>query len=1566
MSQKIVEQDINKDLLSQTIASFLDHALPGENDGFDENSAKEAALFALNLGLVRDDNRPLVAVETFTNNAGRLALRIAIINDDMPFIVDSVSAALGNAGLEIERLIHPVLHLVRDNDGRLSSIAGTRADLGKTMEGHSRESVIYIEADRVDAAKRQNLKIILEQVLGDVRGAVGDWPNMVDILRADAKNIRDSEAAALINWFADGQMTILAHEIVDNKGKVSAKKGIAHSIDGSILSLPSVNLALKHLAQNPKTDLLVLKSNRSSTVHRSALLDLLVVANRNAKGDVQSLSITAGLWTSAALAEVPEDVPILRQRQSELLNKFGFDPQGHAGKALTHSLTSLPHDLLVSLKPEDLERITLSAMSLSDRPRPKLIAVRSPLGRHLSVFVWLQRDDVSTNMRRIIGDMVCEAAQAKLLSWTIGLEEGGLALLRYTLDLPDRSIRVDEDALDAKLRLMVRGWEPAVEGYLAEQSDAKRAAAIVSRFGPMVPVEYRTRHGIEQSAEDLLRMVQMEREGKKNVRIYLREGDDENRLRLKIYNLDGSLHLSDAVPALENFGFSVVEETPTELVSQNDEGEKKSFGYIHDFLLGTNQVASQDLAARAEILEQAIVDVLEGAAEDDRFNKLITVAGLEPQAVIWFRAWFRYLRQAGLSYGLLTFVDALNKVPHIAAALAHLFTLRHDPNWSGDREVESKAICKKIQSDLAQVSAIDDDRIIRLLNSLILAVLRTNAFAPSAQQALAFKIDSSKIPILPKPLPWREVWVYSPRVEGIHLRAGPVARGGLRWSDRRDDFRTEVLGLMKAQRVKNAVIVPTGAKGGFYPKMLPNMADDRDKWFEEGKESYRIFIRSLLSLTDNIVDDKIVHPDAIVRHDADDPYFVVAADKGTATFSDVANALAAERGFWLGDAFASGGSYGYDHKAMGITAKGAWVSVQRHFLEMGMDVQKDESRVIGIGDMSGDVFGNGMLLSKAIKLVAAFDHRHIFIDPNPDAAAAWKERKRMFDLPRSSWEDYDPKLISKGGGIFPRSAKSIKLTPEIRNMLNIEEKEIEPSALMTLLLKAPVDLLWMGGIGTYIKARSENHVEVGDPSNDAIRVNAEDIQAKIIGEGANLGVTQAARISYALKGGRINTDFIDNSAGVDCSDNEVNIKIPINRLMVAGDLAEAKRNKLLVDMTDAVSELVLDDNRAQALALSIAQADGAEAMASYLRLIERFEGEGRLDRQVEGIAANDDLQRRSAEGFGLMRPELAVILSTSKIALQDAIEGIDVADDAAMDSELLAAFPPMLVKAHKDALLSHRLRTEIVATKIANRIINRMGMLHPFELAEEEGAPLAEVAKAYIIIERLFNLTAIFDDITTAKVDEETRLALYTRLAKATRLHMADLMRTDLLHRPIGEILEILSGQISKLQQNVDDILTQDARIEAEQSIISLQQSGAPTKLVQILLGLEKVDGAIGIVNLALNRELTPEDVAQAFVKIGDMLGLGWAQRMAVQMQPSDPWEKLLVAGIARDLQQMRLDFLNRSRGDMDGFIERWGDMHLARIQQFKHLVTQARQGGMLSLAMLAQIAGQARVLLNR
>ncbi|HKR25527.1 MAG TPA: NAD-glutamate dehydrogenase domain-containing protein, partial [Allosphingosinicella sp.] len=1243
----VAGETANRRLLDALSGALCGRALPGELSDFSDEDCRAAAEFIADCAMRRAPGTAVVRLHSTGTRLGHRRMRIGIANDDMPFLVDSVAGAIAARGLIIHRLLHPVVCVRRDEDGRLTDVEPLCDDKDR------RESLMYIEVDRADARARTELLAELQRVLADVRLAVADWHAMQARMLADADKIEDPEGRALLTWFAEGAMTLLGFEI-ERPGAPSDSTLGLFSLPGEPTDEGGCEGAIRYFERGGEEPLMA-KADRKSPVHRRVPLDLVVVPVRE-QGKITGVGVHVGLWTSQALNAPVEEVPLLRRRLAELEQVFGFEPQGHSGKALRHAMMSLPHDLLINLDTESVRHLVVTAMSLADRPRPTLALVRSILRGHLFTFVWLPRDEVTTERRLAIGDMIARAAGGRQTNWSVDLGDGDLALVRYTHTIDAKRETPDAEALDRELDAMVRGWEPAVEGKLAELTDDRVAARLTITYASGFPSAYRSRYPTDDAAYDILRLDSLANDRQRSVRLYRLEIDPESQLRLKIYRKGGLVPLSDVVPVLEHFGFHVLKETPTRL-------EGASGGHIHEFAVTTADDSPADaVMARAEVIEEAVAAVLEGRSENDAFNQLIVSVGLEPREVTLFRAWFRYLRQTGLSYSLVTVVDALSSAPEVTKGVIALFDAVHDPDVDGPRDDAVKAAARRIDRGLANVAAIDEDRILRLIRGVIVATLRTNAFAPSGREALAFKLDSALVPGLPAPVPWREIWVYSPRLEGIHLRGGPIARGGLRWSDRRDDFRTEILGLMKAQMVKNAVIVPTGAKGGFYAKQLPPMSS-RDAWLAEGTEAYRIFIRTLLSVTDNIVGETVVDPDRVIGNDGDDAYFVVAADKGTATFSDVANAIAIERNFWLGDAFASGGSNGYDHKAMGITAKGAWVSVQRHFKELGIDVQVEPIRVAGVGDMSGDVFGNGMLLSKALKLVAAFDHRHIFLDPDPDPAASWVERKRMFELPRSTWDDYDKALISKGGGVFPRSQKSIPLSAEVRAMLGLEAEEVEPTELIAAILHAELDLLWFGGIGTYIKARAESHADVGDPGNDAIRVNAFELRVKAIGEGANLAVTQAARIEFSQAGGRINTDFIDNSAGVDCSDNEVNIKIPLNREMAEGRLELGERNLLLAEMTDDIAELVLEDNRLQTLALSIAERGGARALPRLIRVIEILEESGRLNRAVEGLEGNEELLRRAQASLGLTRPELAVLLSTSKMRLQAAIEGSKFTDD---------------------------------------------------------------------------------------------------------------------------------------------------------------------------------------------------------------------------------------------------------------------------------------------------------------
>ena len=1525
------------------------NALPGETQGLTREAEREAAEFLAQVAARRKPDEVEIAIESTGGEAGYRRMRIGIVNDDMPFLVDSVANAIARRQIAIHRLLHPVVCVNRDDKGVLHDVEALCTDKKR------RESMMYLELDRVDARERRELAADLKRVLEDVRLAVRDWPKLQGKMREEAREIADPEGAALLDWFADGAMTLLGYHVERPYEAPSGNLGI-FSVPGAPTDSGGCLGAMNYLEHGGDVPLMA-KAERQSTVHRRVPLDLVVVPLREG-GKVVGISVHAGLWTSEGLRAPPEEVPVLRERLKQLDEDFGFDPKGHSGKALRHSVASLPRDLLLTIGYEDLRALVMMAMSLADRPRPALLQVRSILKGQLFTFVWLPREELTTARRTMIAELLERSIERKVTSWSVELGDGDLALIRYTQYIEEEAPQPDAKALDAAIVEMVRGWAPAVEAELIAAAGAQRATRLALTYLNAFPDGYRARTAPEEGAADILRLCDLAGDNDRGVRISRRDTDAPGQFRLKIYRQGALIPLSDAVPVFENFGFRVLEEMPTALTGRA--------GYIHDFLVEVGSEADLDaILARISEIENAIANVLCGVAENDEFNQLVLYARLDTRSVVWIRAWFRYLRQTGSSFGLITVVDALRRAPNATRALIGLFVAAHDPAAKGrDKQVDKYG--DDLSRSLAKIRSIDDDRILRRLRALVQAMVRTNAFAPAADEAIAFKIDSSMVPGLPMPVPWREIWVYSPRVEGLHLRGGPVARGGIRWSDRRDDFRTEILGLMKAQLVKNAVIVPTGAKGGFYPKQLPPMSN-RDAWLLEGTESYQVFIRSLLSITDNIVNDAVVHPGSVVIHDGDDPYFVVAADKGTATFSDIANALALERNFWLGDAFASGGSHGYDHKAMAITARGAWISVQRHFLEMGVDVQTDNIIVAGCGDMSGDVFGNGMLLSKSLKLIAAFDHRHIFIDPDPDPAVSWWERKRLFDLPRSSWDDYDRKLISEGGAVYSRSEKSISLSPQERRALGIDMKSVEPAILINAILKAPIDLLWFGGIGTYIKASDQTQAEVGDPSNDALRADGYELRAKVIGEGANLAVTQAGRIEFAEQGGRINTDFIDNSAGVDCSDNEVNIKIPLNREMAEGRLSFDKRNRLLVKMTDDVANLVLEDNRLQSLALSIAEAGGATALPGHVRTIELLEAAGRLDRKVEGLESSDFLLRRVQENRGLTRPELAVVLSISKLVLQDAAEELHLADDELTEPQLFDAFPKPMRKDHADAIRAHRLRNEIIATKAANRLVNRLGPGIAFDLTEEEGASLQQVISAFLVAERLLDLDRLWAEIEQDNLPETVRIELFSITAASVGAHLSDVLRAAAGETRVHELCKELEPGVRRISAAAAKLIRSEVRNEAAARRDRLIALGASEDIVRGLVRLYELDGVFGIAALAAKQEVDELALTRAYTKLGEALGLDWAQQQVARFVPADQWERLLTAGLARDFEQLRIEFLSRRRAsNPETEVDQWIDQQRPRIEQFRHLVSRARAEGQVSASMLAQIAAQARILLAR
>ena len=1554
-------------------AALFVAALPGEADGIDEGT--RAAIVAL-VGTVarqRLPGQPVVALDTAPSTAsGRRRLGLVIVNDDMPFLVDSVSSAITAAGLGIDRLLHPIVDVRRDAEGMLLAVVGVASDA--VMPGTTRESLIYIELERASARARAALLETLRGVLADVRAAVEDWPAMLGALRGVARDLAEnpppvaphlaSESIAFVEWLAADNFTLLGCRRYALDGDLddpafvpggAAGQGLLRDPDYPLWDGDSADVPpqLRRQLALPEP-LLITKSGALSTVHRRVAADLIAVKGFDRAGRVISETRFLGLFTSAALATSPRQVQLLRRKVGEVIDALGFARGAHTGKALVHVLEAFPREELFEASPDRLKSMALGLLSLLDRPRPKLFARADPFGRFVSVLVYVPRDMYTSGVREAVGRMLVATLGGAVERYEVELRAEGLARVHYVVDTTGKSGAFDEADLDRRLNALVRGWDEALETALLEVAGGTRAVRLTLTYGKTFSASYRAQYSATEAASDVIHLSELGDEAARAVDLYRRDDDAPNQLRLKIYRLGQIIALSDAVPVLENFGFRVIEEFPFDLAGGR-------LGWIHDFLLEVPG-AAVDIEGVQQRVEAALTDVLMATQENDAFNALVVGAGLDAEKVGWLRAYFRYLRQTGVAYGVQTVVDALRRYPALTGMLVALFEARF--NGIGDAGV----LAARFEAGLADVTAIDDDRILRLYRSVIVATLRTNAFVPGGPEALAFKLDSHAVPDLPPPVPYREIWVFSPRVEGIHLRAGPIARGGLRWSDRRDDFRTEVLGLVKAQIVKNTVIVPTGSKGGFYPKQLPSPAN-RDAWLAEGTEAYRIFIRALLSLTDNLdAAGAVIPPAGVVCHDAPDPYLVVAADKGTATFSDTANAISQAHGFWLGDAFASGGAQGYDHKAMAITAKGAWISVARHFRELGVDVQADPISTVGCGDMSGDVFGNGMLLSRTIRLIAAFDHRHIFLDPEPDAEASFVERERLFALPRSSWDDYDKALISPGGGVFARSLKAIPLSAAVQAALGLTAATASPSELIAAILKAPVDLLWFGGIGTYVKAHAEGSVAVGDRANDAHRVNGSEVGAKVIGEGANLGLTQAGRLEFAAKGGRLNTDFIDNSAGVDCSDNEVNIKIALGAEVAAGRLTMPDRDVLLAAMTDDVAALVLRDNLLQTQALSIAERGGAASLPGHIRLIQTLEASAaKLDRSVEGLASDDVLVQRGRAGGSLERPELAVVMAYAKMAVYDALVTSPLVDDPLLVADLHLAFPKAMQDRFAPAIDGHRLRRELIATKLANALVNRGGLTLPFELAEEMGVGLDAVASAFVAARALFDFRELWGAIEAATVPGPVQLDLHVDAVAVLRTQMADLLRSGSGLLPSALVAKLRPG-IERLGEGVFALLRPEPRAQIEAARTHLTGLGAPAEIADRLLRINALDGAVGVGLLAADLGLDPAGTAAAYTRLGEALGLDWAKGAAAALTPADPWERLLQAGLVRDFEHLRLDLMRRvvsAGSDPQTGVEAWLAHDPDRALRIAGPVARARSGGVVTTAMLAHLASQARAVLG-
>ncbi len=1434
---------------------------------------------------------------------------LEIVNDNMPFLLDSTLAELVDQGYEPLLVAHPILAVERDAHGRLVRLVGEATGSGR--HGVKRESFIHVHLPRIDDAEtRDRLIESMRRVHKDVTLSVHDWPGMRARITEIVQNYRLNppplpddevrEAIAFLEWIARDNFTFLGLR----EYRLPAADTAADPVEGSGLGLlrdPSVRVLrrgrelvamtpeIRAFLGKPKA-LIITKANVKSRVHRRAHLDYVGVKLFDVDGRMQGELRIVGLFTASAYTNTTAEVPYLRHKVAKVVERAGFDPASYAGRSFLNVLENYPRDELFQIDEDTLYHFAIDIMNLSERPRVRALVRADEFDRFVSVLVFVPKDRYDTSVRQRIGQFLAGIYEGRVSASYPTYPEGPLARTHYIIGRDEgRTPQVTRETLEKGIASIVRTWGDSLRDQLDESIGGARARALAARYAEAFSAAYREAFGAEQAIKDIALLEQLSDARPRAVDLYRREGDDETRVNLKVFSRNAALPLSDRVPLLENLGFRVVNERTYRVVSTGVTGMDRV--WLHDMALERAAGGAIKIDEIQALIEAALLALFRGLAESDRFNRLVLEAGLGWRDVAMVRTLGRYLRQIQVAYAQDYLADTLARHAQITKNVVKLFYARFDPRHGGEAEAEA-AVRAAIEEQLKAVTSLDDDRILRRFINLIEAAVRTNFFQLEGnglpRQTIAFKFECAKVEGLPLPKPLYEIFVYSPRVEGVHLRYGKVARGGLRWSDRPQDFRTEVLGLVKAQQVKNAVIVPVGAKGGFVPKQLPP-ASDRQAWIAEGTESYRIFIRTLLQITDNIEGDHVVPPSDTVRHDGDDPYLVVAADKGTATFSDTANALSIEKGHWLGDAFASGGSQGYDHKKMGITARGAWEAVKRHFREMDIDIQREPVTVVGVGDMSGDVFGNGMLLSRAIRLVAAFDHRDIFLDPNPDPEISHKERERLFNLPRSSWQDYDKSLISAGGGVFPRSAKSIPLSPEVRALLGFDRHEATPAEVMIAILKANVGLLWFGGIGTYIRSSAETDEQVGDRANDSIRITGAEVRARVIGEGANLGMTQRGRIEAAQIGVRLNTDAIDNSAGVNTSDVEVNIKIALTIPERDGRLTQEARNTLLAEMTDEVAGLVLRNNYLQTLALSLSEQRGVADLGFASRLMQMLEAQGRLNRKVEYLPDDATLIERARRGEALTRPELAVLLAYAKLSLHDELLDSAVPDDPYLGKELERYFPAAMRERFPDAIANHRLRREIIATQLANAIINRGGPTMVARLVDQTGADAPTIAAAYAATRDSFDLTEmnVAIDALDGVVPGKVQLRLYGELQNLLMNRIVWFIRNvDFSSHSLDAIIGTYRSGIAEVERALPETLSPEALEALNARARALMDQGTPEDLARRIASLPDLVAAPDIALTAQKTGKPVSDIActhfalEAAFRLGSLIGS--AQEIAV------------------------------------------------------------------------------------
>ncbi|MGE0254691.1 MAG: NAD-glutamate dehydrogenase [Alphaproteobacteria bacterium] len=1527
---------------------------------------------------------------------------IEIVTDDMPFLVDSVAGAINHQGLTVHLVIHPICEVERQ-DGRLSSLALHRPAQG----AGARESFMHFQVGEItDAARLAALADSVARVLGDVRAAVEDWQPMLAAARGAAGELSTNpaclpepevaEARAFIDWLLDDHFTFLGWRNYDYIGDGDGQ--IMRMRDGGlgVLRDPARKLFENWADDEPLPEdvraflrepaaLTVTKANERATVHRRVHMDVIALKRYDAKGKVTGEHIIAGLFTSEAYNRSPRAIPLLRRKVATVLDRAGFLPASHDRKALANILEKYPRDELLQIGTDELYENAVGILHLQERQRVALFVREDPFKRFVSALVFVPRDRYNTELRQRMGAVLEHAFDGEISAWYPEFAtESVLARVLFIIKsgpggIPPYSV-VD---LAERLRETTRSWADRLLSALVEARGEARGQALFARYGEAFGPGYRDATTPEAAVLDIDFIEAAHGGDRIEANLHRLLGDDERTVRLKLYHPGRQLPLSDILPMLENMGLRVIGEVPAD-VRLDDDGEV----WVHDFEMTSRRGAAIDLGAVRDTFHAAFLATFLGEAADDGFNRLVLDAGLEWREIVMLRACCRFLLQARIPFSQAYMEETLANNPELARQLVALFVARFDPalrEGGKVREATQRIAAARaaIEAGLEQVANLDEDRILRRFWNVIEATLRTNYYQPAADGTakpyLSFKLDSRAIDELPLPRPLVEIWVYAARMEGCHLRGGKVARGGIRWSDRREDFRTEILGLQKAQTVKNAVIVPVGAKGGFVLKRPPaatgDAAADRQALQAEAIECYRTLMRGMLDITDNLDGTTVVPPRHVVRYDEDDPYLVVAADKGTASFSDIANAISLDYGFWLGDAFASGGSAGYDHKKMAITARGAWESVKRHFREMGHDTQSADFSVVGVGDMSGDVFGNGMLQSPHIRLLAAFDHRHIFVDPSPDPAASFAERKRLFELPRSSWADYDKTLISPGGGVFDRKAKSVKVGAEVAACLGITRDQVTPAELARAILAAEVDLLWFGGIGTFIKSSRETNADADDRANDALRVDATMVRAKVVGEGANLGVTQRGRIEYALAGGRINTDFIDNSAGVDCSDHEVNIKIALDGVVADGELTGRQRDRLLAEMTGEVAALVLRDNYLQTHAISQAQYRGASRLERQWRFLRHLERGGHLARTIEHLPDDEALGERLASGTALTRPEYAVLFSHAKIWLYSEILASDVPDDPHLAGDLVQYFPTQLGARYGEQIPKHRLRREIVATVLTNAIVNRVGATFVDEVRMRTGAAPAEVARAWVVARDAFDLPSLWAGIEAldalAAADLQAGMTVTVeRLAERMTLWFLQNLPQPL---DIGASIARFAAGVAEIATALDDIAAESDRDAIEERAASLRERGVPDDLAGRVAALDVLASACDIIRIAEHAQVPVGDAGRIYFALGARLGIDWLRDAARRARSEGEWQKLALDALADDTYAHQADLTTRvldaaGRGSLGadaaaGLIDAWLEGRQAGVARVTAVLDEVKAANAPDLAMLTVANGQLRAL---